>query len=798
MKAIQANYRNPDVRSERRKLGLPAEAPTDAELECLAQTWSEHCCHKIFAAKIHHVDSETGEDTFIDSLFKTHIMKPTLDIQTEVNWLLSIFHDNSGVIAWNDDWSLCIKAETHNSPSALDPFGGAMTGIVGVNRDILGTGLGARPIANTDVFCFGPPDYSGHIPEGLFHPSRVFRGVHAGVRAGGNESGIPTVNGAIVFDDRYLGKPLVYCGTVGMMPRLLPDGRESHDKTPQPGNIIYMVGGRVGSDGIHGATFSSLELTEDSPSSAVQIGDPITQKKMIDMVLEARDLGLIQVITDNGAGGLSSSVGELAELTGGADLDLAKVPLKQPGLSKWEILVSESQERMTIGVNPEDCEAFERLADLHEVEATAVGRFTDSGAFVVRFGEETVAHLPISFLHDGCPQLQLESEWKPPQHKPIIFPSLDHKGMGEMLSRLMARPNVASKEWWVRSYDHEVIAQSVIKPFCGVNHDAPGDAAVIAPIHGDTQGAVISNGIVPRYSDIDSYAMAAASIDEALRNAVCVGVDLALIAGLDNFCWPDPVESTKTPDGRYKLAQLVRANRALDEVCRAYNLPCISGKDSMKNDATLDGEKISVPPTLLFSLIGNHKDVRKAVSSDFKEAGDMIYLVGETHQELGASELAFMLQAESQGVSGIGGQVPQIDTSRNLSLYRSLTSAMSKELVASAHDCSDAGLAAALAECCFGCDSGANLDISQLLSTQSDLDIWGALFGESLGRILVSIKPKDSQLFEEYMKGHTCNLLGVVCPEDEIIFRNSEEVVLSASMSDLRNSWKGTLNGGIN
>ena len=798
MKAIQANYRNPDVRTERRKLGLPAEAPTDAELECLAQTWSEHCCHKIFAAKIHHVDSETGEDTFIDSLFKTHIMKPTLDIQTEVNWLLSIFHDNSGVIAWNDDWSLCIKAETHNSPSALDPFGGAMTGIVGVNRDILGTGLGARPIANTDVFCFGPPDYSGHIPEGLFHPSRVFRGVHAGVRAGGNESGIPTVNGAIVFDDRYLGKPLVYCGTVGMMPRLLPDGRESHDKTPQPGNIIYMVGGRVGSDGIHGATFSSLELTEDSPSSAVQIGDPITQKKMIDMVLEARDLGLIQVITDNGAGGLSSSVGELAELTGGADLDLAKVPLKQPGLSKWEILVSESQERMTIGVNPEDCEAFERLADLHEVEATAVGRFTDSGAFIVRFGEETVAHLPISFLHDGCPQLQLESEWKPPQHNSIIFPSLDHKGMGEVLSRLMARPNVASKEWWVRSYDHEVIAQSVIKPFGGVNHDAPGDAAVIAPIHGDTQGAVISNGIVPRYSDIDSYAMAAASIDEALRNAVCVGVDLALIAGLDNFCWPDPVESTKTPDGRYKLAQLVRANRALDEVCRAYNLPCISGKDSMKNDATLDGEKISVPPTLLFSLIGNHKDVRKAVSSDFKEAGDMIYLVGETHQELGASELAFMLQAESQGVSGIGGQVPQIDTSRNLSLYRSLTSAMSKELVASAHDCSDAGLAAALAECCFGCDSGANLDISQLLSAQSDLDIWGALFGESLGRILVSIKPKNSQLFEEYMKGHTCNLLGVVCPEDEIIFRNSEEVVLSASMSDLRNSWKGTLNGGIN
>ena len=798
MKAIQANYRNPTVHSARKELGLPENAPTDAELECLAQTWSEHCCHKIFAANIHHVDHETGEDTYIDSLFKTHIVKPTLDIQSEVDWLLSIFHDNSGVIAWNDSWSLCIKAETHNSPSALDPYGGAMTGIVGVNRDILGTGLGARPIANTDVFCFGPPDYSGHLPEGLFHPSRVFRGVHAGVRAGGNESGIPTVNGSIVFDERYLGKPLVYCGTVGIMPRILPDGRQSHDKTPQPGNIIYMVGGRVGSDGIHGATFSSLELTEDSPSSAVQIGDPITQKKMIDMVLEARDLGLIQVITDNGAGGLSSSVGELAELTGGADLDLAAVPLKQPGLSKWEILVSESQERMTIGINPEDCEEFEKLAKLHEVEATAVGKFTDSGAFVVRYGDETVAHLPISFLHDGCPQLQLESEWQEPKHRPIIFPSADAVEMGKILSRLMARPNVASKEWWVRSYDHEVIAQSVIKPFCGVNHDAPGDAAVIAPIQGKTQGAVISNGIVPRYSDIDSYAMAAASIDEALRNAVCVGVDLELIAGLDNFCWPDPVESAKTPDGRYKLAQLVRANRALDEVCRAYKLPCISGKDSMKNDATLDGEKISVPPTLLFSLIGNHSDVRKAVSSDFKQVGDMIYLVGETHQELGASELAFMLRDESNGESGIGGRVPQIDTSRNLSLYHSLTKAMSNELVSSAHDCSDAGLAAAVAECCFGCDSGVDLDISDIFHADINLNGWGALFGESLGRILVSVKPENSKSFEASMEGHECNYLGEVNSVDEITIVDQDIPILIASMSELRDAWKNTLNGGRN
>ena len=449
MQTIQAHYRDEQVRAARTEAGIVANAPTDVELECLAQTWSEHCKHKIFASKIHHIDTETGEEATIDSIFKTHIMKPTHDMQKEVDWLLSVFHDNSGVIAWDDEWSVCMKAETHNSPSALDPYGGAMTGIVGVNRDILGTGLGARPIANTDVFCFGPPNWEGDLPDNLFHPSRVLRGVHAGVRVGGNESGIPTVNGAIVFDDRYIGKPLVYCGTVGIMPRHLPDGRESHIKTPVAGDIVYMVGGRVGYDGIHGATFSSLELTEESPSSAVQIGDPITQKKMIDMVLEARDLGLITCITDNGAGGLSSSIGEMAEYTNGCEIDLAKVPLKQAGLSAWEILVSESQERMTIAIKAEDQPEFDALAALHEVEATPVATFTDSGVFHVKYEDTTVAYLPIEFLHDGVPQLQLESEWKAPT-LPAFIPPTD-ANHSDLLLSMLARPNIASKETWVRS-----------------------------------------------------------------------------------------------------------------------------------------------------------------------------------------------------------------------------------------------------------------------------------------------------------------------------------------------------------
>ena len=793
MHAIQAHYRRDDVRAQRTAIGISPNAPTDVELECLAQTWSEHCKHKIFASKIHHVDHETGEDIVIDSLFKTHIMKPTHDMQNEVDWLLSVFHDNSGVIAWDNEWSVCMKAETHNSPSALDPYGGAMTGIVGVNRDILGTGLGARPIANTDVFCFGPPNWEGDLPENLFHPSRVLRGVHAGVRVGGNESGIPTVNGAIVFDDRYIGKPLVYCGTVGLMPRILPDGRPSHVKTPAAGDIVYMVGGRVGYDGIHGATFSSLELTEESPSSAVQIGDPITQKKMLDMVLEARDAGLITCITDNGAGGLSSSIGEMAEYTNGCEIDLAKVPLKQAGLSPWEILVSESQERMTIAVKPEDQGAFEALADLHEVEATAVATFTSNGMFHVRYDTSTVAYLPIEFLHDGVPQLHLESEWNPPT--PTDFTPPIEVNHNDLLHGMLQRPNIASKETWVRQYDHEVIAQTAVKPFVGVQRDGPGDAGLIAPIHGNPHGLVISCGIAPRYSDLDAGAMAAAAIDEAVRNGVCVGLDVDKMAGLDNFCWPDPIESSKTPDGRFKLAQLVRANRELERVCRAYRLPCVSGKDSMKNDYGSGPDKISIPPTLLFSLFGDHPDVRFSATSDFKRPGDRIYLVGSSKQELGASELAYMM-VEGGVADGVGGTVPQLShPERNLATYRALSNAIRSGIVRTAHDCSEGGVAVALAEMCIGGRLGAHVDIDGT----GDGDVWGRLWGESLGRIIVAVSPENNTAFMKAMKGHPTTILGEVESNHHLLIVDADEVLISSDVDALVSAWKGTLDltGGV-
>jgi phosphoribosylformylglycinamidine synthase len=472
---------------------------------------------------------------------------------------------------------------------------------------------------------------------------------------------------------------------------------------------------------------------------------------------------------------------------------LAKVPLKQAGLSPWEILVSESQERMTIAVRPEDQEAFEALATLHEVEATAVATFTSTGMFHVRYNESTVAYLPIEFLHEGVPQLELESEWNPPVQEPFV-PSMDEDHT-DLLERMLQRPNIASKETWVRQYDHEVIAQTAIKPFVGVERDGPGDAGVIAPIHGDPHGLVISCGIAPRYSDIDAGAMAAASIDEAVRNAVCVGLDVDKMAGLDNFCWPDPIESVKTPDGRFKLAQLVRANRELERVCRAYRLPCVSGNDSMKNDYGTGEHKISIPPTLLFSLFGDHPDVRKSATSDFKFAGDKIYLVGTSKQELGASELAYML-VENGRAAGIGGQVPQLPhPEQNLATYRALSNSIREGWVRTAHDCSEGGLAIALAEMCIGGRIGATVDIDG----SGEGDVWGRLWGESLGRFVVAVSPQHEAAFLAAMKGHTTTVLGEVVNDNVLTITDGDDALVSMDVDNMATVWKGTLDltGGV-
>jgi len=696
MRAISSYYKQSWVRREREKIGLPPN-PTDAELESLAQTWSEHCKHKIFNARITYTD-EDGVTEVIDSLFDTYIRRSTDEIGERVNWLLSVFHDNAGVIKFDDNWSLVMKVETHNTPSALDPYGGAITGIVGVNRDPLGTGMGAKLIFNTDTFCFAPPDYSKPLPPQLLHPRRIMRGVHIGVRDGANQSGVPDVNGAIVFDERYAGKPLVFCGTGGILPALVC-GRPSHEKKADPCDLIVMVGGRIGKDGIHGATFSSEELHEESPSAAVQIGDPITQKKMVDFLLEARDAGLYKCITDNGAGGLSCSVGEMARFSGGCELHLDKAPLKYAGLAPWEILLSEAQERMTLAVSPDRIGEFLDLARRRSVEATVLGTFTDSDRFHVLYAGETVAYLSMDFLHEGVPKMELEAKWRPPCHPEPDLP--DPSDLTGELTAMLGRLNVCSKESFVRQYDHEVQGGSVLKPFVGVANDGPGDASIVRPVLGSDRGIVVACGICPKYGDIDTYHMMGCAIDEAVRNALCVGAKMGHVAGLDNFCWPDPVQSERTPDGTYKLAQLVRACRALYDYCTAYDVPCISGKDSMKNDYRVGDTKISVPPTVLFSVIGVIEDVKKAVSMDAKRRDDIVYVVGETRNELGASEYL-----ASKGY--IGNNVPKVNAEVARSTYEALAQAIEQGVVASCHDVSDGGLGVALAEtayaksvCCY-------------------------------------------------------------------------------------------------
>ncbi len=783
MKTIRDYLKRDDVLEARKKWGLGEEI-TDAELECLAQTWSEHCKHKIFNALIDYED-DRGNRQVIDSLFDSFIRRSTGDIRKQMgakDWCLSVFADNAGIIRFNDDYNMVFKVETHNSPSALDPYGGALTGIVGVNRDPFGTGLGAKLIFNTDVFCFAPPHYEKPLPKRILHPRRIYEGVREGVEHGGNKSGIPTVNGCIVFDERYLGKPLVYCGTGGFMPAKI-GGRESHKREILPGDLIIMAGGRVGKDGIHGATFSSEELHEGSPVTAVQIGDPITQKKMTDFLLVARNRGLYRCLTDDGAGGLSSSVGETARLSGGCEMDLKQVPLKYAGLNPWEILISESQERMTIAVDPAKIDEFLALAAKMDCEATVVGRYTDSGWFHIRYGEETIAYLDMEFLHDGLPRMELKAKWIPPVYEEPAF--AEPENLGDALKKMLGRLNICSKESVIRQYDHEVQGGSVVKPLVGAMNDGPGDASIVRPILESFEGIVVANGICPRYGDIDTYHMTACAIDEAVRNTIAVGGTLEILAGLDNFCWCDPVTSEKTPDGAYKLAQLVRANQALYDVTTVYGVPCISGKDSMKNDYQIGDTKISIPPTLLFSTIGKIEDVRRAVTMDAKRPGDVVYVLGETRKELGGSEW--------YALNGyVGNRVPQVDTAKAKALYIAFSGAIAVGLVASCHDCSDGGLGVALAETAFAGGLGLKIDLAAV-PAEAGMRADEILFSESQSRFVVTVAPDKAAAFEEAMAGNVCRKIGEVTGDNMLLVEQNGRQVIKEALVELKQAWQAPL-----
>ncbi len=745
--------------------------PTDVEMETLAQTWSEHCVHKTFKARIAYsvisVDGFTRSVREIDGLLKTYIQAATEKVNP--TWLRSAFVDNAGIIAFDDQFDLAFKVETHNHPSALEPFGGANTGIGGVVRDIIG--VSARPIATTDVLCFGPQDLPiDQLPAGLLHPQRIAEGVVDGIGDYGNKLGLPTVNGAVLYDDGYIGNPLVFCGCVG----LLPIG--SHPTQPQVNDRIVVLGGRTGRDGLHGATFSSAELTHETSEisgSAVQIGDPITEKGLIELIEAARDERLYSAITDCGAGGLSSAIGEMGEELG-VDVELGAVPLKYPGLTPWEIWLSEAQERIVIAVPPANMDRLRELAALWDVEVSDLGYFNGSQVLTVRYDGEMVAEIPMEFLHDGLPRRRMFAliqeitlDLKPP----IVLEGT----LEETLLRLLAHPNVASKEAIVRRYDHEVRGGTLVRPFVGPHMDGPGDAAVLKPL-GTWQhkrAFALSAGINPTLGARDAYAMAISVIDEAMRNLVAVGADPDRVALLDNFCWGNPTLSDR-------LGTLVRACQGCYDGAVAYNTPFISGKDSLYNE--FNGKPI--PGTLLISAIGIVPDMERTCTSNLKRAGNRLYLLGETKLELGGSLLFADL--------GIEGGMPPTMPADPLTRYRLLHQAIQQGWVQACHDLSEGGLAVALAEMALGGRLGARVDLDGIgsadLDTPAPVEL---LFSESNGRLLLEVAPEDAAQLEAQFGGQTLVHLGDVVAEERITISHQGEPLIDLTMNQVLTAWKG-------
>ncbi|MEK7570930.1 MAG: phosphoribosylamine--glycine ligase [Patescibacteria group bacterium] len=755
--------------------------PTDIELESIAQTWSEHCKHTIFADPI---------DEIKEGLFKRYIKQATEEIRKKKgkrDFCVSVFTDNSGGIAFDNEYLITHKVETHNSPSALDPFGGAITGIVGVNRDALGFGLGAKPVANMYGYCLADPRkdiplYKGkNQTQKMLSSRRIMDGVIDGVNAGGNQSGIPTPQGFMYFDERYRGKPLVFVGTVGLIPRKI-QGKLSHVKEAQPGDYIVMIGGRVGKDGIHGATFSSEALDSGSPASAVQIGDPITQKKLSDaLVKEARDQLLYTSITDNGAGGLSCSVSEMAKESGGCLVELEKIPLKYPGLDPWEIWISESQERMTLALPPQNWQMFSDLMQRRGVEATVIGTFTKSGKCIVTYHDKTIMDLDLAFLHDGLPQRPMTTR-KP---KNVILERNDNEAIGsvsrdpisrsssfqddgnKILLNMLSRLNITSYEFISQQYDSIVQGSAVLGPLQGRGR-VNADTSVLRPVLTSQKGVILSQALYPAYSDIDPYAMAASTIDTAIRNAVAAGANPDQLALLDNFCWC-------SPDDPERLWQLKEAVKACYDYALAYQTPFVSGKDSMFNNFNgFDKKgkliKIAIPPTLLISTFGVVDDITKVVSLDSKKTGDLLYILGETYEELGGSEYFALQNAQSL-------TVPQVNAIINSKLYKTLYQAIQKNLIASSTSIGRGGLAVAAAKKALGGMLGLTIDLQKIPGQHTRDDF--ALYSESQGRILITVARENKNAFEEIIRGNTFANIGKITkdPAIEITGLNGKSII---------------------
>ena len=773
--------------------------PTDIELETLAQTWSEHCVHKTLKSRIRYTQADSaagpGIEAFaskqghrvevdgslsIDNLLRSTIAAATRRLMHDgVDWCISVFEDNAGVIKFDETDAVTFKVETHNHPSAIEPYGGAATGIGGCIRDTMGTGLSAKPIANTDVFCVAHPA-PDTLPKGVRHPRRILKQIVAGVRDYGNRMGIPTVNGAVWFDDRYIGNPLVYCGSVGLIP---------NDKcfgSAQPGDRIIAMGGRTGRDGIHGATFSSAELTDthaDEFAHAVQIGNAITEKKMLDVILQARDHEsgcLFSAITDCGAGGFSSAVGEMGEKLG-AEVQLDRAPLKYDGLSYDEIWISEAQERMVLAVPADQVPTLAARCEAEDVEWCDLGHFgTENAELILRYLDTEVGRLSMSFLHDGIPQPTREATWQPPMV--TAPPAAKAVDLREALIDLLAHPNIASKHWIIRQYDHEVQGGSVVKPLAGPAAQGPSDAAVVRPKLDTQKGIALSVGLTTGLADLDPYWMTLAAIDESVRNAVCVGADPSQIAVLDNFCWP----SCDKPEN---LGSLVRAAQACYDGAIAYRTPFVSGKDSLNNQFTTDdGRTIAIPPTLLISAIGIVPDTASCQTMDAKAAGNYLFQVGLTTTAMGGAHLALC------GYASPNTDCPQVDLATAPITMRTIAELIATGKIQAAHDCSEGGLLVAAAEMAFAGGVGLSLDLSAVPGGEHS-DIVAA-FAETPSRFLIEVAPGDYDQVVRKLSdaGVAFGEIGRFDDTGRLAVRSAAAgELLTASLDDLRQAWRAPL-----
>jgi phosphoribosylformylglycinamidine synthase subunit PurSL len=736
--------------------------PTDVELQTIGQTWSEHCCHKTFKGKIRLNGKE------IDSLFKTYIAKATREINPK--WCISVFEDNAGIISFDKGYAIAAKVETHNHPSAVEPFGGAATGVGGVIRDVLG--VWADPIACTDVLGFGPLNYDyTKLPPGMKHPKYVYLGVTAGIGAYGNNMGIPTVNGAIYFDESYTGNVVVYCGCIGLLPL------DKFKKTAEAGHRILIAGGKTGRDGIHGVTFASAELTEKSEEisrPAVQIADPIQEEKVKRALMKIRDLGLGSATTDLGGGGMSSAIGETAERFGcGATIDLDKVPLKYAGMAPWEIYISESQERMLVTVPSENLGKALEVFENEDVEVTAVGKLTRERRLQIRFQGTPVADIDMEFLFEPAKSMKTAMIELCTQEEPQFPEPADLNGT---LLQLLSAPNIASKESVVRTYDHEVKGNTALKPLHG-DRAGPNDASIIKPLDNSWKGIAISCGMNPNYGKIDAYWMAASAIDEAVRNNVAVGG--RRIALLDNFVWGNP----EKPE---RLGSLVRACEACYDIAATFRTPFISGKDSLYNESPLG----PVTPTLLITAVGIVPDIRSSVSVDLKKPGNLLYIVGKTFKELGGSEY-FKLKGF------LGRSVPTVHALQARKTYYSLTKAIGAGCVKACHDLSEGGLAVSIAEMAMASDFGAEIYLSKVLGEHLERDDF-ALFSESNSRFVVEVAEKDRDAFEKLMKGRAYAEIGKVTKKPRLSVQGlNGSNVLDTAIADLHTSWKRTLSSEV-